>query len=247
MYFIRTEIWRQSLNASQNQLFKDVLKMTGCEYLEGPKDNVCHRPWFTQQIYTLVRTITLSSVTFLCMHVRKLPPFLIRATNLRTALFPTFVHFPLQVYCFTQQFMVSVVVARLILSHRLLPLPSSMFFWYRVIVARNHLLCFERIRIRFIIIDLLIYLFLATLVTARIKQLIWIMYWLLSHSQVPVFSQTPLLVLDYSLSHNSPTSLRNVNLNWYRTSTVLKFYLKSSGITGTCHYMPLLPKHRTEF
>lgn len=65
--------------------------------------------------------------------------------------------------------MVSVVVRCLILSHRLLRLPSSIFFWYRVIVALNYFLCFERIRIRFIIINLLMYLFLTALVTAGIK------------------------------------------------------------------------------
>ena len=51
-----------------------------------------------------------------------------------------------------------------------------------------------------------------------------------------MFSQAPLLVLDYRWSHNPPTYRRTVTPNWYRTHTVPKFGLLSSWITGACHY-----------
>ena len=47
--------------------------------------------------------------------------------------------------------------------------------------------------------------------------------------------KTPLLVLDYRWSHNSPTYWRTVTPNWYRTHTIPKFSLQTSWITGACH------------
>ena len=55
----------------------------------------------------------------------------------------------------------------------------------------------------------------------------------------PVFSQAPLLVLDYRWSHNPPTYRRTVTTNWYQTNTVPKFGPQSSWITGACHYTRL--------
>ena len=43
--------------------------------------------------------------------------------------------------------------------------------------------------------------------------------------QVPIFSQAPLLVLDYRWSHNLATYRRAVIPNYYRTHTVPKFGL----------------------
>ena len=60
----------------------------------------------------------------------------------------------------------------------------------------------------------------------------WNLDLLLGLSLVPVFSQAPLLVLDYRCSHNLPTYQRTVTPNWYRTHTVSKFGLQSSWITG---------------
>ena len=60
----------------------------------------------------------------------------------------------------------------------------------------------------------------------------WNLGSLLDLSLVPVFSQAPLLVLDYRCSHNLPTYQRTVFPNWYRTHTVSKFGLQSSWITG---------------
>ena len=60
------------------------------------------------------------------------------------------------------------------------------------------------------------------------------------HCQVSVFSQAPLLVLDYRWSHNPPTYQRTVTPNWYRTHSVPKFGLQSSWMTGACHYTRLL-------
>ena len=59
---------------------------------------------------------------------------------------------------------------------------------------------------------------------------------LLGLSWVPVFSQGPLLVLDYRWSHIPPTYRRTDTPNWYRTYNVPKFGLQSSWITGECYY-----------
>ena len=59
------------------------------------------------------------------------------------------------------------------------------------------------------------------------------------HCYVLVFSQAPLLVLDYRWLHNPPTYQRIVTPNWYRTHTVPQFGLQSSWITYRC--MPLHP------
>ena len=74
---------------------------------------------------------------------------------------------------------------------------------------------------------------------------------LLGVSQVPVFSQAPLLVQDYRWSHTPPTYRRTGTPNWYRTHTVSKFGLQSSWITGAYHYTRLhlaqLNLHYTSF
>ena len=59
--------------------------------------------------------------------------------------------------------------------------------------------------------------------------------------QVPVFSQAPLLVLDYRWSNNPPIYQRTFAPNWYRTHTVPKFGLQSS-----YRSMPVQPAHFTD-
>ena len=51
-----------------------------------------------------------------------------------------------------------------------------------------------------------------------------------------IYSQVPLLLLDYRWSRNPPTYRMTVTSNWYWTHTVLKFDLQSRWITGPCHY-----------
>ena len=64
---------------------------------------------------------------------------------------------------------------------------------------------------------------------------------MLGFSQVPVFSQTPLLARVYRWSHNPPTYRRAVTPNWYRTQTIPKFGLESSWITCACHCTRIMP------
>ena len=68
----------------------------------------------------------------------------------------------------------------------------------------------------------------------------WNLGLLLGLSLVPVFSQAPLLVLDYRWSHSSSTYQRTVTPNWYRTYTVPKFDLQRSWITGGLYGFHLL-------
>ena len=63
----------------------------------------------------------------------------------------------------------------------------------------------------------------------------WNLGSLLGLSQVRVFSQVPLLELNYTWSHNPPTSCRAVTPNWYLIHTILKFHLQSRWIAGACH------------
>ena len=48
---------------------------------------------------------------------------------------------------------------------------------------------------------------------------------MLDLSKVPVFSQVPVLMLNYRWSHNPPSYWRNLTLNWYWTNTVSYFCL----------------------
>ena len=58
----------------------------------------------------------------------------------------------------------------------------------------------------------------------------WNLGSLLGLSQVPVFSQAPLLVLDYRWSHDPPTYRRTITPNWYRTHTVPWCGFKPTGL-----------------
>ena len=63
----------------------------------------------------------------------------------------------------------------------------------------------------------------------------------------PVFSQAPLLVLDYRWSHNPPTHQRTVTPNRYRTNIVPKFGFQSSRRTVAYHYILCKTIRRPEF
>ena len=63
-------------------------------------------------------------------------------------------------------------------------------------------------------------------------------YWLIVRSQLgpSIFSQVPLLVLDYRWSHNPPTNWRTVMPNWYWAHTIPKFNVQSSWTTDASYY-----------
>ena len=59
---------------------------------------------------------------------------------------------------------------------------------------------------------------------------------LLGVSQVPLFGQAALLVLDYRWLLKPRNYRSTVSHNWHRTHIVLKFGLQNSWTTGACHY-----------